>query len=148
MVCIYADIAIYTLAHQPSCTYIYIYVNIAQDPKSSCTSHQVLQKAEVSMIQQYNRVLQKLLQAAIKKYLDSTSTVLTKQHYQLLLPNPTQWYYIKISFGYLHIPGTGLIAQCFRAYSIGHDLCQDSLYFLQFALVPSGNFSPHHWFQE
>ena len=41
----------------------------------------VLWKAAVNIHNTYNVVLQKLLQAPIKKYLDSRSTVITKQDY-------------------------------------------------------------------
>ena len=88
MVCIYEYIAINTLVYQLSGIYIYIYVCYMR-PQITMHKPLALQEAAVSMHGMHNRVLQKLLKATIKKHLDSVSTVLTKQHYQLLLRNPT-----------------------------------------------------------
>ena len=123
-ICIYSDLYpcaptelhIYIYIYRQIDRYIYIYIYIyicSTRPQITVHTPLALQKAAVSMIQKYNGVLHKLLQTSIRKHLDIESTVLTKQHYQLLLTNLTQQFYMKVSFGYLYKPKTGLIGQCF-----------------------------------
>ena len=63
----------------------------------------VLQEAAVSMYYKY-RVLQKLLQATVEKYLNSAKIVLTKIALPLLLQIQPKWNYKRYPPGYLHKP--------------------------------------------
>ena len=79
--CIYTHIAINTLVHKLSCMCINVYMYRQYGTQFIMCKPLELQEAEIRIYNTHNGVLQKLLQGTIKKHLDSTRIVLTKQHY-------------------------------------------------------------------